>query len=181
MIDPRQISTAADLLFSVLRVQQRQCMPCDLQRWRLRRQGGADLENGFSADLHLSRFGPPWFADKPCTCGGYGYGTACTGFAVVGCNCRRLSQDGVRRFLALFDLQENMAAGHAAHVKPPVVGACDAQAQLIIVGIRAPGQNRPAFRQGVGVQPRGRGGLAIGAVFQQVTFGVAGMTRILQA
>src|SRR5919109_5272636 len=102
-----------------------------------------DLAHLFMADLHGARFRAPGLADVPDAGAGDRHHPCLARFAVVGGDRR-----GAMKGLAVgggaeWALENDVAARHPTHVKPPIVGPGYTEAQIIVVGISPADQDLP--------------------------------------
>jgi hypothetical protein len=112
----------------------------------------ADLEHLFMADLHGARFRAPGLAHIPDAGARDRHDPRSAGFAVVRRDRRGAMKGLAIRVGAGWALENDVAAGHPAHVKPPIVGPGHLEAQKIVVSIGPADQDLPPPWQRGGAQ-----------------------------
>jgi hypothetical protein len=104
------------------------------------------------ADLHGASFRAPGLADVPDAGAGDRHHPCLARFAVVRRDCRGAVEDLTIGVGARWALEDNVAAWHPTHVKPPSVWPGHLKAQKIVVGIGPTDQDLPPTRQRVRAQ-----------------------------
>jgi len=99
-------------------------------------RGRTDLEHAFVADLHGAGFRTSGFADVPDACARDRHYPRSAGFAVVRGDRRSALEGLAIRVGAGWALEDNVAAWHPAHVKPPILRPGDPEAQDFVVRVR---------------------------------------------
>ena len=84
-------------------------------------------------DLYGAWFGTTGLGDMARQCTGYRYYSTAAGFAVIGGDSGSSFKGAPIRCLASGSYQDHVTAWHAAHVKPPIVGTGDFQAEAVVV------------------------------------------------
>src|SRR5262245_25294689 len=109
-----------------------------------------DLEHLFMADLHGAGFRASGLADVAAAGAGNRHDPRSARFAVV-----RRDRRGALQGLSLgvgagWALEDHVATGHPANMKPPIVGPGYPEAQKIVVGIGPADQDLPPTWQRMG-------------------------------
>ena len=110
-------------------------------------QGGTNLENSLFADFDSPGLRPTRLGNVSGLGARHGHHASGAALAVVSGNGGGTLQGIAVGLLARLGPEYYMASGHTAHMKPPVVGFCDLEAQPLVVRIGLAGQHDPAARQ----------------------------------